>query len=303
VLRGGGKRLRPIILLEICRAATIRGLGAGGSGPGAAAAVVIVDPADAALFIEYLHTASLIIDDLPAFDNDDERRGKPALHVKTNQAVAQMTALSLVAASFKNISHQLDWIRTRYPCFKGVDRIGTRLCYEVGQAMGAQGAAGGQAMDINATTKTAEPGTALEIARRKTASFFEVAFVTGWLVAGSPPGDARKIQEAGRHFGIAYQLADDLGDMERDAARHTAGKPGWNYANFCGVERAGFLVAQNLSACRRILRSMGVFTPLWEEIFEKVWGMATAGAAASEGGAAQQPARAAGEAGEGAPSH
>lgn len=261
-----GKRLRPIILLEICRASAMRG----GGFP--------VDAADAALSIEFLHAASLIVDDLPAFDNDAERRGAPSVHAKTNPAVAQMAALSLVAAAFQDLGRQIDWIRDNCPEFESVDRVGSRLCHDVGQAIGAMGAAGGQLMD--STASEAElfdehgSGAVLEIMQRKTASFFEIAFLTGWLVSGASPKEADELKRAGRYFGTAFQLADDVGDMAQDAARRAAGKPGWNFANQYGEEETRRLIAQNLLACDAILRGKKIRSPLWQELYDKVWGMA-----------------------------
>lgn len=261
----GGKRLRPVILLEIARAAALRD-----DRP-------LVDPADAALFVEYLHAASLVIDDLPAFDDDAERRGQPTVHALATPAVAQMAALSLVAAAFQDVCRQVDWIRDNCPEFKNVDRIGTRICHDVSRALGALGAAGGQYMDSSLSEDElfAErgPDAVLEIMQLKTATFFEVAFLVGWLISGAPAADADDLQRAGRHFGTAFQIADDIGDMGQDAARRAAGKPGWNYANQYGAEEARRRVTQNLNACRLILEEKGIHTPLWREIYEKVWGM------------------------------
>jgi geranylgeranyl diphosphate synthase type II len=277
----GGKRLRPIIVLEICRAATL--LRRSAAHP--------VDPADAALAIEYLHSASLIIDDLPVFDNDSERRGQPTVHAKSNPAVAQMAALSLVSAAFQNICRQIDWIRANCPEFRNVDWVGTRLCYTVSHALGATGAAGGQIMD--ATLSDAElfqgygSDALLDIARLKTATFFEISFLVGWLVSGAPLQDAAELQRAGRFFGTAFQIADDIGDMAQDAARRAVGKPGWNFANEYGESAARYFVSQNLDACRRIMQNKKIFTQLWASLYSKVWGMAgAAGASPGKTGAA-----------------
>ena len=273
----GGKRLRSIIILEICRAATVRARGDARENRAS-----LVDPAEAALFIEYLHTASLIIDDLPAFDDDNERRGKPTVHAITNVATAQMAALSLLAAAFQNICRQIDWIRDNCPEFKNVDRIGTRLCHDVSMAIGAMGAAGGQIATStgDAQDTTRDPNAVLEIARMKTASFFEIAFLVGWLISGASPADATDIQRAGRHFGLAFQIADDLGDMEEDANRANrvsavnAVNTDWNFANLYGVDEAHRRITQNLNACRLIMQEKNIYTPIWQEIYEKVWGMA-----------------------------
>ena len=221
-----------------------------------------------------------MIDDLPAFDDDDERRGKEAVHIKTNPAVAQMAALSLVAAAFQNITRQIDWIRDNCPEFANVDRVGTRLCHDVSQAIGAMGAAGGQFMDSSLSEDELfaqhGEGAVLEIMQLKTATIFEIAFLTGWLIAGGSTEGAGDVQRAGRHFGTAFQIADDIGDMAQDAERRASGKPGWNFANEYGEEEARRAVTQNLNAARVALAEKSLYTPLWEEIYEKVWGMAAA---------------------------
>jgi geranylgeranyl diphosphate synthase, type II len=271
----GGKRLRPIIIMEICRASTLS-LRSRSKRP--RDVVPLTDPADAALFIEYLHTASLVIDDLPAFDDDSQRRGKPSAHTLTTPAVAHMAALSMVSAAFQNICRQVDWIRDNCPEFKTVDQIGTRLCHDVSRALGAMGAAGGQFMDSSVEGdrlfRDYGPDAVMDIMRLKTATFFEISFLAGWLISGAPSADAEDIQRAGRYFGVAFQIADDLGDMEQDAARKQVGKPGWNFANHYGEEEARHHVTKNLNACRLILQEKGLFTPLWKEIYKKVWEMA-----------------------------
>ncbi|GFR88133.1 geranylgeranyl pyrophosphate synthase [Elysia marginata] len=271
----GGKRLRPIIIMEVVRAGTLARQESAKKGD---PPVDIVDPADAALFIEYLHTASLVIDDLPAFDDDNERRGKAAVHAKESPAVAHMAALSLVSAAFQDLSRQIDWIRDNCPEFKNVDRVGTRLCYDVGRAIGALGAAGGQFMDSslspNELFSQYGGGAVLEIVQLKTATFFEISFLTGWLIVGGSAEEAVDLQQAGHHFGTAFQIADDIGDMAQDSLRRAAGKPGWNYANEYGADKAARAVTQNLDACRLILEEKKLYTPLWKEIYKKVWEMA-----------------------------
>jgi geranylgeranyl diphosphate synthase type II len=261
----GGKRLRPIITLEVARAAAL----ARGEAP--------VDAAEAALAVEYLHASSLVIDDLPAFDDDAERRGAPSLHARAGAATAQMAALSLVAAAFQGFARQVDWIRD-CSSFPNPDLVGARLCHDVAASLGSEGAARGQYMDavLPAAELFEQHGDAalLELMEKKTATFFEVAFLAGWLVAGGGADAAARVQRAGRLFGTAYQIADDLGDMEQDAARQAAGKPGWNYANAYGAPAAAAAVEENLAACRALLAGEGLETPLWAEIFGKVRRMA-----------------------------
>jgi geranylgeranyl diphosphate synthase type II len=258
----GGKRLRSIILLEVARATSI-----------VKEDLMPVDAGEVALFIEYLHTASLIIDDLPAFDNDSVRRGRPTLHVEMGPAIAQMAALSFIAGAFQNVCRQLDWIRDNCPEIKNVDRIGTRIVNEVSHAIGAMGAAGGQYMDVSSIEhieKEHGPDAISDIIYRKTATFFEIATVVGWIIAGGNSENISVLRDIGRQIGIAFQIADDIGDMEQDTLRGTQGKPSWNFANEYGKDVALREVERNLKGARYLLKQIDCWTPLWDEIYVQV---------------------------------
>jgi geranylgeranyl pyrophosphate synthase len=284
----GGKRLRAIILLEVARATSARRSAA------SAYPATPVDAAEAALFIEYLHAASLIVDDLPEFDNDLERRGRPAVHAAVGPAVAQMAALALVAAAFQNICRQIDWIRDNCPEVKNVDRVATRMCAEVGRSLGALGAAGGQTLDITSPSAVLEAlgeDASAEVARRKTASFFELAVVSGWLVAGGEAEQVPVLRDIGRLVGTAFQLADDLRDMESDAERDATGAPrsSWNFANTYGSVAADRELERNLNGARLLLSQCGLWTPLWKEIVGLIRGVADEGRARGPTPAPSEP--------------
>jgi geranylgeranyl diphosphate synthase type II len=272
----GGKRLRPIILMEIARAVSLRRM-SDSLKSSEREPVTPVDPADAALFIEYMHSASLIVDDLPAFDNDVERRGRPTVHAMSSPAVAQMAAISLISSAFQNICRQIDWIRDNCPDFKNVDRIGTKLCNDISRAIGVFGAAGGQYMDVSTADQLfAEygPEAVMDLMYKKTATFFEISAVTGWLIAGGGLQSLEDIRSAGKHLGIAFQIADDIGDMESDAERRKAGKPGFNIAHEIWRDEAVREMERNLRAARLNLERLQLWSELWAAIEQKVLGMA-----------------------------
>jgi geranylgeranyl diphosphate synthase type II len=280
----GGKRLRAIILLEVARAASICRLEAHRNNARARPCdePTPVDAGEVALFVEYIHSASLVIDDMPAFDNDLLRRGRPSLHAEMGPAIAQLAALSLIAAGFQNVCRQLDWIRDNCPEIQNVDRIGTRICNDVSRALGAMGAAGGQCMDISSAETLQQeygPDAVAELMYLKTATFFEIATVAGWLTAGGSPEQTTVLRDVGRHVGTAFQIADDIGDMARDAARASQGRAsnqalgpaercqigGWNFANEYGRDVAQREVERNLKGARLLLTQVGCWTPLWED--------------------------------------
>lgn len=283
----GGKRLRPIILMEIARMVSRRRF--------EREQMIPVDPADAAIAVECFHASSLIIDDLPAFDNDRERRGEPSVWAATSQATALMAAIAVIAGAFQNVCRQVDWIRENCPEWINADKIGTLLCSQISSSLGVLGAASGQFMDMlppnqlsqfvngpppatetTPSTTYAQRSAVQTLVQRKTSPFFEMTFVCGWLVGGGDSADETiaELRRAGRDFGTAFQIADDIGDLEQDRARREAGKPGWNYADIYGEEQAELELFRRLNACRSTLRKFGLFTPLWQEIYGKVVKMA-----------------------------
>jgi geranylgeranyl pyrophosphate synthase len=320
----GGKRLRPILLMEIARAIACRDK----REP--------VDAGDSALGVEYLHTASLVIDDLPDFDDDNIRRGQPSVHALTSPAVAQLAALSLVSSAFQNFCRQVDWVQSHIVESKYIDAAALRVCSEVSRVLGASGAAAGQFMDVmipsvnydddyvkvvkkdlnvtadsvdsskisniapleplneddsifdGADTKISESEyisnhqtslgdhtstSIMEIIQLKTATVFELCLVIGALIAGGDEDDVHALREAGTCFGIAFQVADDIGDAVQDKKRQLAGKVAWNYAIMFGDDAARICIVKNLQRCVELLHSRGLYTPIWKEIFDKVWEM------------------------------
>ena len=262
----GGKRLRAAILLEVARASA---LARGCDTP--------VDAGEAALFIEYIHTASLVIDDLPAFDNDLVRRQRPSLHAEVGPAAAQMAALALVAAAFQNLCRQLDWIRDNCPDIKNVDRIGMQICAMAARTIGATGACGGQLLEMTPGDWPSGVNVSEHVAELKTASLFELAVGVGWAVAG---GDALRLDRMaaiGRHLGIAFQIADDIGDAAKDAAKATPERPDTNYALRHGRATALADLDRNLRTAEQLLRRERLWTPLWEvELYPAVRAMCIA---------------------------
>jgi geranylgeranyl diphosphate synthase type II len=274
----GGKRLRGVIVLEVARATSALRAREHAEGGRRGRAPTPVDAAEAALSLEYVHAASLIIDDHPDFDNDAVRRGRPALHVAAGPAVAQMAAVALLAAALQNVCRQADWIREHCPEAGEPGRLAALLCSEASRALGVPGAAGGQYMDVSSAADLRReygPDAVQELIARKTASFFELACVAGWLAAGGAPEEAEALRAAGRHVGTAFQLADDLGDAASDAARAAAGKPGWNFANEYGRDVAAGELERHLNGARYLLAQRGLWSPLWEgELFPMVRAMA-----------------------------
>jgi farnesyl diphosphate synthase len=263
----GSKHIRGVIVLEIARCAGLGGL------------LPMVDATETVLFIEYLHAASLVVDDLPIFDNDAVRHGRPSVHVAWGAATAQMAAVALLGAGFQNVCRQVDVLRSTFGPLVNVDRIGMRLCAQIAHSIGAHGAAGGQLREQAlappasqaqlplqwAQLRSAVDRTPRTIALAKTATLFELAALAGWVVAGRPLRRADELVVIGRHLGLAYQIADDISDHIADAAR---GVP--NYVQMHGAAAADAALLGELAQARAGLQRLGLWSETWGEIFSLV---------------------------------
>ena len=194
-LLAGGKRLRPILTLEFCRAC-------GGDAS---------DALDAACGIEMLHTSSLIHDDLPAMDNDELRRGKPTNHVIYGEWLALLAGDALQAEAYSVILRSSNEARIR-----------AEAARILAEAAGYPGICGGQFLDLDGEDRTLSEEEIRALNDGKTASLIAAACMMGCVCAGAyeklPAADA-----CGRAMGIAFQLRDDLLDVE--SSTEELGKP------------------------------------------------------------------------------
>jgi len=192
----GGKRLRAFLVLE-----------------GAALYGVRPQQADrAAAAVEIIHAYSLVHDDLPAMDDDDLRRGKPTVHVKWDEATAVLAGDALQALAFEVLAST----RTSADA-----NIRLRLITSMAEAAGARGMVLGQMQDIAAETAKTPLDLAqiTELQANKTGALFRWAAEAGPVMGNANTGTMRDYAEA---VGLAFQIADDILDVEGDAAK--AGK-------------------------------------------------------------------------------
>ncbi len=187
----GGKRLRPVLLLEAAQMF-------GGKNNVAAT--------NFAIAIECVHTYSLVHDDLPCMDNDDFRRGKPTCHKKFGEALAVLTGDALL-----NLSHEL--ILNSIASAKERDAL-IKAGVVIARAAGGCGMVGGQSRDIL-------PSVAAEnidyVYEKKTAALISAALEAGALIGGASQDESANIGEFGKFFGFGFQLKDDLLDGENDS--------------------------------------------------------------------------------------
>lgn len=183
-LLAGGKRIRPILTLEFCRVC----------GGDVQAALPVAGA------VEMLHCYSLIHDDLPCMDNDDERRGKPANHIKFGETTATLAGDCLQAEAFGSICRAKIGEAERFRC-----------CSLLAQAAGAEGICGGQMLDLSGP-QTAEE--LLNVDLRKTAALIAAACAMGAAAASAEVEKIWAAAEFGRDLGMAFQLRDDLLDED-----------------------------------------------------------------------------------------
>jgi len=200
-LFAGGKRVRPILCMAAAESV-------GGRAE---------DVLPAACALEMIHTYSLIHDDLPAMDNDDLRRGRPTNHKVFGEAMALLAGDGLLTEAFRLLCHPDFLYRLNHSVI-------ARTVGIVAAAAGCQGMVGGQAVDMEIEGRTDVDGPLLEFMHaRKTGALIEAAVVSGVVLGGGDERDVETFSVYGRKIGLAFQIADDILDVEGDSA--TMGKP------------------------------------------------------------------------------
>ncbi len=199
-IRAGGKRVRPVLCIETARMFSHDLEGA-----------IRVGSA-----IECIHTYSLIHDDLPALDNDDLRRGKPTSHKVFGEAIAILAGDALLTLAFQTLATApLEPAR------------GVRVIAEIAAAAGTvDGMVGGQVADVEAGGKPVDQPTIEYIHRSKTAALIRGSIVAGAIAGGAATDDVERLRRFGDYIGWAFQVVDDLLDVEESSATlgKTAGK-------------------------------------------------------------------------------
>jgi len=257
-LLGGGKRLRPLIVL-----ATAEGV-AQAVGASEAAARDAAMPAACA--IEMIHAYSLIHDDLPSMDDDDLRRGRPTSHVVHGEGMAILAGDGLQAEAFRLLAREPQGFHSTLMMRK------LRVVGLIADAAGAPGMVGGQAIDLHAVNR--EPGTAnrepltpdtlRDMHARKTGALIRASVAAGAVMGGATDQLFAALDQYGTEIGLAFQIVDDILDEEGSAESlgktagkdRAAGKP--TYPAFFGLDRSRELAAECHANARRALEKPGL---------------------------------------------
>jgi len=198
-VEAGGKRLRPILCLAACEMV-------GGTDSNAM---------HAACALEFIHTYSLIHDDLPAMDNDDLRRGKPTCHKVFGEAVAILAGDGLLTAAFELLAAEM-------PNKKDVEK-NLNVIRIIAKAAGATGMVQGQTLDLLLEGKDVTWKEARHMHRLKTGTLIQASLDAGAVLGEGNLAQVTAIRSYGLHIGLAFQLVDDILNVEGDAS--VLGKP------------------------------------------------------------------------------
>jgi farnesyl diphosphate synthase len=197
---GGGKRLRPLLVLASCAAV---------NGDGFAAM-------RAACAVELIHAYSLVHDDMPCMDDDVMRRGKPTTHVAYGEAQAMLAGDAMQALAFDVLTPD-----------EGIaPALQARLCALLARSAGYDGMAGGQAIDLASIGKQLDECTLRDMHRRKTGVLLQASVMMGAACGPASAQAAQALSGYGAALGLAFQVVDDILDVTQDSAvlGKTAGK-------------------------------------------------------------------------------
>jgi len=190
----GGKRFRPALALAAAEAV---------GGPRERALPV-------AAAVELVHTYSLVHDDLPCMDDDDERRGRPTVHVAFGEALAVLAGDALQAAAFRVLA-----VPEKDDGIPPERRLGA--VRDLAEAAGSLFLVGGQADDLAFTPRDSDPDHIEAVHARKSAALVTAAVVGGARLAGADPATLGRLSRFGARAGVVFQIADDLLDAGADA--------------------------------------------------------------------------------------
>lgn len=219
-LDGGGKRIRPVLLLESCRLC-------GGD---------VADALDFACALEMIHTYSLVHDDLPCMDDDDMRRGKPACHIAFGEATAVLAGDALLTQAFAAAANSEAAKKTPARALEAIALLS--------KYAGAEGMIGGQVVDLQSEGKTIALSRLQTMDSLKTGALMRAACEIGAVLAGADNEKRAALVRYAEALGQAFQIVDDILDVTSDV--QTLGKPIGSdaelqkstYVSLLGLDRA-----------------------------------------------------------------
>lgn len=236
-LKNGGKRLRPLLLLSTLSIQSTD---------------LIKSGLKSAIALEYIHTYSLIHDDLPAMDDDELRRGQPTNHIQFDEATAILAGDALLTDAFGIIV--VDELLS--------DEIKTKLIFELSRSAGSHGMVAGQLSDVKADINQTEFDDLVTIHSLKTGKLFTFAIKAAAIIAMLEENEMQQLVAFSEHFGRAYQIHNDIMDVEGNEV--STGKSVHKdedldkvtYPILLGLEQSKIELNKELTAGRDILNQL-----------------------------------------------
>lgn len=243
-LLAGGKRLRPLFLIA----------------SGISLGCQEISLTSTACALEFIHTYSLIHDDLPSMDNDDLRRGKPTLHKIFPESHAILAGDFLLTKSFELISNDIHLN----------DHQKIKLIGLISKAIGDEGMIGGQILDIESENKRSSVEEITNIHLLKTGALITASIVSGAIIGNKSDEEIQKLTKFGNTIGLAFQIIDDILDVTKDSS--TLGKSACSdiknnkstYVSTVGLEASQLKADHLFFQSKEILRSLNLLdSPLF----------------------------------------
>jgi farnesyl diphosphate synthase len=268
-VQGGGKRLRPLLVLAAHEAVARGGdrVPALRDGRDVAVPQAAYDEAAlrAACAVELIHAYSLVHDDLPCMDDDVLRRGQPTVHVRFGEARAMLAGDGLQALAFELLTQEADALPSQQPSAPAVpDAVQAALCRLLARAAGHAGMVGGQAIDVASVGLPLAEDALRRMHRMKTGALLQASVMMGAACGAADAAAATGLRDYGAAVGLAFQVVDDILDVTADSATlgKTAGKDAAadkpTYVALMGLDRARAHAAELLEQADAALEATGL---------------------------------------------
>lgn len=250
-LMGGGKRIRPMMMLEAFRLFEGQNLD-------------LLKPFLAAM--EMIHTYSLVHDDLPAMDNDEYRRGRKTTHVVFGEDMGILAGDGLLNYAYETAAGALENEEQLLPAAQALKILADKA--------GIYGMVGGQVVDVEKTGHPLAPEELDYIYRMKTAALLEASLMIGAVLAGASKEEVLVMEQAGSKIGMAFQIQDDI--LDRTSTTQELGKPVHSdeknekttYVSLYGMKKSHQLVEQYSEEAVALLEALPYENPFLKKLIE-----------------------------------
>ena len=236
-----------------------------------------LDLSKSIVFIEMLHNISLIVDDLPCMDNDKYRRGKETVHYKYGITSAQILSSYLLGKSFQLLNSNIKEIKKANVIDSELLENNVIEIYKhINKNLGIMGAASGQFIDTcpmnpflqkkDYIAKYSSKSELEKLIYLKTTTFYEIAFVTSYLLSGGDVKNLETLKTAVKYFGLFFQLSDDFEDVEQDSMRDLEFNP--NFVVKFGYHKAEELFYEAIEKFKKKMKILNIYDPVFDEIIQ-----------------------------------